>query len=387
MFTNQYKIRIIGKNPRTFFKYLLKLKINLYQVEMFSDYLEIVISKEDYTKLKKMKTSYQMEVIDRFGLVKFSYFLNEKKYFITSVFISFFLLFFLSRLIFSVEIEHSNQKLSQYVLTELEKKGVKKWHFQLTNEKKENIVNQMLVENKNLLEWLELDRIGTKYIVRFEERKKIDIKEEGNPQNIVARKDGIIYFIEASKGEVVSKKNAYVKKGDILITGLIKNQEEEMARVRAEGKVIAETWYQTTVEMPLYYKEEYLTGEKKKVFTIRFLSNSYHLFDKNTYRASQSKNLFSITHDFLPLSLSFSEEYEVNRIEEIYTKESALIKAEELASEKLLKSLGENSEIISQKVLKIQEKESKIIVDLFFKVHEDITAGEEIPTNEEPKQE
>ena len=93
MFTNQYKIRIIGKNPRTFFKYLLKLKINLYQVEMFSDYLEIVISKEDYTKLKKMKTSYQMEVIDRFGLVKFSYFLNEKKYFITSVFISFFLLF------------------------------------------------------------------------------------------------------------------------------------------------------------------------------------------------------------------------------------------------------------------------------------------------------
>jgi len=214
-------------------------------------------------------------------------------------------------------------------------------------------------------------------------RKKIEEKEDDIPQNIVARKDGIIYFIEASKGEVVSKKNAYVKKGDILITGLIKNQDEEMARVKALGKVIAETWYQTTVEMPLYYKEEYLTGAKKKVFTINFLTNQYHLFDKNTYRTSKSKILFSISHDFLPLSFSFNEEYEVTRIEEIYTKESALIKAKELASEKLLKSLGENSEIISQKVLKIQEKESKLIVDLFFKVHEDITASEEIPQKEE----
>ena len=121
----------------------------------------------------------------------------------------------------------------------------------------------------------------------MEERKYSNTKNDGEPRDIIAKKDGRILEIEASTGTVIAKKDQYVKKGDVLISGQIKNKDILMAEVKAEGKVKALTWYTVNVSLPYHYQEEKKTGEKRKVLNIQIylevkknITKKLHLFLK-----------------------------------------------------------------------------------------------------------
>jgi len=368
-----YIIKITGKDPYRFLKTLYKHNFSLYQVEMLNNILIIKVDYETSKKIKKLKTTYKIEIIDAKGILWFKEKLKQYFCFIIILFLGFLLLYTLSNVIFSIEVIHSNQELRNLILLELKERNVEKFHFFLSFKEQEEVVKSILNENNDKIEWLEIERVGTKYVVKVEERKINNEKTETEPQNVIAKKDGMILKIEAIKGEVVKKKNDYVKKGDIIISGTIKNQEEEKAKVRAEGKIYAETWYQTTVEMPLHYKEEKLTGSSKNKFMIDFLNYSFNLFDFSPYKNKRIEKVKIISNPLIPFSISFTNQKELEVIDEVYSYEEAVLKASQLAFERLEKTLAEDSEIIFQKTLKIERKESKIIIDVFFKVSENIT--------------
>lgn len=382
-----YELKITGKDPRRFLKVLYKLNLPLYQIDIKEKELFVKVDEETYHKIKKIKTIYKITITKRTGFLKLFHQIKTNALFLVMLTIGLFVLLFLSHLTFDVEVVHSKKEIRTLILNELEEEGIKKLHLQVSFEKQEQIVKRILEKHKDKIEWLEIERIGTKYIVKVEERKIKEFHQEGTAQNVIAKKDGMILKIDATKGEIVKKKNDYVKKGDVLITGIIKNQDQEMAKVRAEGTVFAETWYQSTVEMPLHYKEESLTGKTKNRFQIRFLSHTFSLFDFNPFQQKREQNITIVKNPLLPISIEYSKQKELFVIDEIYTKEQAVAKATLLASEKLKKTLGERDEIIFQKTLKIVEKESKIIVDVFFKVSEDITDHIEIPLVENEEQE
>ena len=63
--SSQLKIKIIGKNPDYFLKKLITSSINIYFLEKDKNYLIVTISLKDYKKIQKMKTSYQIVIIER----------------------------------------------------------------------------------------------------------------------------------------------------------------------------------------------------------------------------------------------------------------------------------------------------------------------------------
>ena len=71
--TSKYKVVIEGKNPDYFINELIKNNIYIYDLEKEYKKLIIVISLDDYNKLKKIKTSYKFYIIDSYGVVKFKY--------------------------------------------------------------------------------------------------------------------------------------------------------------------------------------------------------------------------------------------------------------------------------------------------------------------------
>lgn len=373
MINSKYKLKVTGKNPKNFIRFLHKLHIEMLSIQYNEDHCIILVDKENYEKICKMKTSYKIEVVNRYGFTKIKYLLKKYFLFCILLLVGYFLLLLLSNLIFEVEVIHSKQEIRKLVLEELEQQGISKLKWKVSFQKQEEIVDIILAEHKDKLEWLEIENIGTKYIVKVEERKLNEEKEDKLPQDVIAKKDGVILKIEASSGTVVKKKNDYVKKGDVIITGVIKNQDTLMKLVPAQGVVQAETWYQSTVEMPLQYKESYLTQEKKTVLQISFLNKKFSLFDFSSFKHAKEDITYIIKHPLFPFSIQKVKQQKMTVIDEIYTREEAVIKASELAREKLEKRLGVNDEIISEKTLKIIEKESKIIVEIFFKVKEDIT--------------
>ncbi len=385
--TNKYKLLIVGKNPKRFLDNLISLKISLYDVKLTDKELTIVVDLDDYNKILKLKTSYKIKVIDYYGLVKYENILKKYNVFFICLIIGLVLIKVLSSIIFDIDIEHPKSEIRELVLADLEEFGISKYHFKVSYDEKEKIIKKILHKETDRLEWLEIDSIGTKYVVKVEERIKNDPKIDNTFQHIVAKKDAMILQIQASSGEIKVSKNDYVKKGDILISGFITKDEEIKKKVKAVGTVYGEVWYQAEITLPKVYKEIKYTKNSKKRFQVKFLSHDFLLFDFKPYKTYESSNITLLENRLLPMSFNYSKVSETKKITKRYTGPKGEKEAFKLAEKNLKKKLSVNDSIISKKVLKKTEKDSKIIIDIFFKVKEDITDTVNIDNIDITKQE
>lgn len=385
--TNKYKLLIVGKNPKRFLDNLISLKISLYDVKLTDKELIIVVDLDDYDKILKLKTSYKIKILDYYGLVKYKGILKKYNVFFICLIIGLVLIKVLSSIIFDIDIEHPKSEIRELVLADLEEFGISKYHFKVSYDEKEKIIKKILHKETDRLEWLEIDSIGTKYVVKVEERIKNDPKIDNTTQHIVAKKDAMILQIQASAGEIKVSKNNYVKKGDILISGFITKDEEIKKKVKAIGTVYGEVWYQAEITLPKVYKEIKYTNNSKKRFQVKFLSHDFLLFDFKPYKTYESRNITLLENRLLPMSFNYSKVKETKEITKRYTGTKGEKEALKLAEKNLKKKLSVNDSIISKKVLKKTEKDSKIIIDIFFKVKEDITDTVNIDNIDITKQE
>lgn len=376
---SKYDIKITGKNLTSFIKNLHKMKIQLYNISYQDKSVIIRVDSEDYKRIFDIKTIYEIEVVELYGTVKFIEFIRNYYIFFLFLMIGLALITVLSHLIFDITIVHTKKEIRELLIEELKERGLSKYRFSTSFVNQEKIVEEIITEHRDTIEWMEIEKRGVSYIVKVEERKEKSIDNSNEPRDLVAKKDGYVTNVEASHGSVLVSPGTYVKKGDILVTGSIKNKDTLMAKVRANGKVFAETWYDITVTLPYHYQEETKTGNKKKVFAIEFLNNKWNLFDFSPYKEKKVKVVKKIKNNFLPISISVNEEIEIEKKDYLYTKDTMLIEASRLAREKLMINLNEEDEILYEKSLKITEEDSKIVIVIFFKLKEDITDYQPIP--------
>lgn len=374
--SSRYRISIRGKNPEYFVKKIISKNINIYYLDKKAKEVIMVVDSESYKKIKKIKTIYKIKIIERMGVEKYKYLFG--KYFVLGIcfFIGILLNILLSKMIFDVEVIHPNKVIKQLILDDLKERGIERFHFKVSYNKKEKIKDEILKEEINDLEWLEIEEVGTKYVVKVEQRKKNEEEEVCTERHIVAKKSAMILEIEATDGEVVKKKLDYVSKGDILISGFIYNKEDIVAKRCAKGKVYGEVWYKISLDLPKNYYEENVTGKKKKQIEIQFLNYNYSLF--STFKTYKKKESPILQSRLLPINISLVTYLETKVIDKNYTLENIDDIAKELAEGKLKDKLNKDDQIISKKVLKKREKESRIIVEVFVKVKEDITEYQDI---------
>ena len=369
---NRYILKITGKRIDTFIMLLVRFNICFRKIKSSKDYIIIEVLEEDYEKLKKIKTTYEIEILKRKGLIYFTHFIKIRKLFIVSILLGFIFLTFLTNIIFDVKVVLDDEELREIILTDLKEFGISKYKFKVSYKEKEKIESKILDKEKELLEWLEIEENGVNYEVNVIKRVKNKEVKETEPRNIVASKNGMITRIVAETGEVVTKKNNYVNKGDILISGLIKNNDNIVSKVSAKGKVYAEVWYKVSLNLPLTYNEEKRTGNNKNVLEINFLNNDIELTSLDPYKNYKSKKNIIWKHNLLPISLSFTKKSEVELININF--EDDLDSVYSLALDKLKKRLGSDIKVIEQKVLKKEKNTDKMDIDIFYKIEEDITS-------------
>ncbi len=383
MIKDYYKLKIKGRDFKRFINTLVSFKIYFDYSSIRENECIIIVDSDNYEKIKKLKTSYDIEVINTYGPVKYKRLLKKYSLFLGSIFLAFLLLTFLSSLIFRVEVLHSNKEIRDLVRHDLYKYNIRPYRFKKSFKEREEIIDEILTKEKDKLEWLEIKTSGTTYIVNVEERLKNKDKVIEGAQDIVAKKDAMILRIEASHGEVQKKKYDYVKRGDVIISGFIKNKEDYVSKVRAEGVVFGEVWYDVRVVIPKVYDEVKYTNNEKYVLQFKYLDKDYNLF--SNYKDYESDNKFVIKNNILPISFGIVKLREVLKTYHKYNINNVDNKALELSLERLSSQLGDRDRIISKKVLKRYEKKGKIVVDVFFKVSEDITDYVSIKDKEIPK--
>ncbi len=371
--TNKYRIKITGKDPKYFLRHLIVKKIKLYNIIEDHDGISLTVDEVDYAKILKMKTSYNIKIVNRFGVAKLRYLLLKYKYILFFLFLTLGLMIILSHFIFFIDVIHSKEEIRELVENDLKEFGISKYKFRVSYAKKEEIRNKILEKEKDKIEWLEIDRIGTRYIVNVEERLIKDNKVDNEVRDIVAKKDAMILNIEAETGEIVRKKYEYVRKGDTIVSGTIKNKEDEVSKVKAEGKVYGEVWYSVTVELPKKYYEEKKTGKTSKALTLRIANKKISVPFSKDNRSYISEDSPILENNLIPIKLVLETKHEIEIIDKEYNMGNSSSEAIKLATKKLEDRLDEQSMILSKKVLKKTLKNSKIIVEIFFKVRENIT--------------
>lgn len=370
---SSYILKITGKRIDTFLMLLVRFSINFKMLKRGRDFIVIEVLEEDYDNLLKISTTYKIEIVKRKGLLNVVHFIKTRKLFVVMVLLGFLFFNLLTNIVFSIKVIDTDSELREIILTDLEELGLRKYNFKISYKEKEKIEEKVLKKEKDILEWIEIEEKGVSYEVKLIRRVKDDIKKETEPRDIIAKKTGLITKIEAESGEVVTKKNAYVKKGDTLISGLIRNNGNIVSKVRAEGRVYAEIWYKVALSLPLTYHEEMKTGNNKNVLEISFLSDDIAIIDFSKYKHSKDTKNVLYKHPLLPISINLTKKEEV-KTTDIDFSENYEENIKPLAVEKLKNKLGNDIKILSEKVLKREENTDRIDIEIFFKVEEDITS-------------
>ena len=368
---NKYLINVKGKNIKNFLLRIAKKKINLLNITFVSDdEVNILIYKKDIDSLNENKGIYDYKIIKEYGIMTLKKTFLNNLHLVILIILNIILIFHISTYIYEVEILEDNQELKRFLTEVLEKKGITKHKKKPTN--LEKIKEEILNENANRIEWLEIIESGVKYIIKAEERIENKKFNDMTPSNIIAKKDGLIKELIVSSGKVLVEKETFVKKGEILVTGIIDGYNF----VRSKGKVYANTWYKVSASQPLHESNYSLTNNQKSGFKIKFFNKEFLFYKEYSTNKVEEKIIFK--NPILPFYLAYDQINETKIVDHILTIEEAKTKAIEKARAKIESKLKKDEKIISENELKVKEKDSKIIVEVLFTVYENISLEERI---------
>lgn len=384
IFSSNIKIRVKGKNINNFIKRLIRNNISIYKVTPVNyKEVDLIIDYNDLEDILKYKTIYDIEVKSYYGKLKILKFIKKNIYIFSFLVLGIMMIYILSNMIFSVEVIHSNNSLIKLTKEELEYYGIKKYSFVKSYEEIEEIENKILENNKDKIEWLEIIREGTKYMVRIEERI-INKKEDNNKiYNIVSSKNAIIKIIKAESGEKVRSTNTYVKKGDIIISSNITLPNNSKVIDSASGTVLGEVWYNVNINYPFHYHEVSYTGRKRKVLVYNIFNKRIPFFNFNEYKTFDKDIKYIFNNNISPTNLYFEYQYETNIIDKVYNYEEVKEVAINKVKDKLKEKNNNIKEISNIIITSESNDNNKIYLSLFVKVLEDITKYEEVIPSEE----
>ena len=384
MDNNYIKVIVEGKNVNNYIKWLISNKINIINLNVIRhNKLELIVLYKDYKKLNKYSKTYKISIIKKYGILNFIDVIKRNSFIFTSLIFAIVFLYFLSNIIFTIDVIYNDQEIIKIVKSELKKYGIERYKFKKNYTYLDKVKKEILSNNKDTLEWLEIIEDGTKYIVKLVERKKEATSEGYEYQSISTTKDAIITSIKALSGEKIKELNDYVKKDDVIVSGIITKPDSTSVYTKARATVYGEVWYKVDIEYPYAYKEEKVTGKSKKVLVINFINKKIPIFPYKKYKEFKVVSNNIIENNILPINLSKEKQYEVIVKEEIYTWEEAISNAIKVSEKKLLDSNNKIIEIKKVEILNKKAINSKIKLNLFIAVIEDITKVVEIKKLEE----
>ena len=369
------EIRISGKNIHNYIKrVLIKNKIDILKLT-YLNYKEVlvVLRYKDYLRIKKSPSIYSISINKKLGRLSLKDKIKKNKLLLIFIALGIVLLYVLSNVIFDITVIHNVKDIRELVYKELSKKGLTKYTWKKNYNELEIIEEEILNNNKDRLEWIEISVVGTKYIVRVEERKINNNKKEFKYQSIVSNKNCIIYGINAIKGEKVKNINDYVKEGEVVISGYITMPDNTKKTTMAIGNILGEVWYTIKVNYPYTYYEEKYTGRKRKVLVVHFFKYNIPILSFNKYRSFNIKSKELVKDNLNNISISVDTHYEVNTISNIYTYEEAIDKGIEVGISKLRSNNKNIIEIKDIDILNSNDNGDNVEVLYFVKVIEDVT--------------
>ncbi|NLY44278.1 MAG: sporulation protein YqfD [Clostridiaceae bacterium] len=332
------------------------------------------------------KTKCRVRIVSKKGIPFIINRYRRRKAFFIGVLLFFVLLGYMTSFIWIIEVYGNEELSTEEIMLQLQRCGFKVGVFKPGLDI-DRIENEMMLRI-NRLAWIGIQVKGTKALVEVKERKMPpEVIDKYTPCNIVAAKDGVVESIVVKSGEPMVKKGDTIKKGQLLVSGVMDSKVQGIRYTHAVASIRARTWYEKSREISLIKIKRIKTGEKHVKHTIKFfgkrinlyLSSSipYENYDKMTYNKE-----VSIGKEYvLPIVLESNVFEEVRIEKETVPVEVAVSEAVKSLHEDIKKELSEDAEIIDQKSDYIFIDEKNILVKLLIETIEEVGIQEKILKN------
>ena len=275
------KIRIDGYSPERFLNLCKYKQIDIWDLEAKADGYEMYIRLKDVRPLKPLlkKARMHIRILERCGVPFFLHHNRKRKSFFLGSVLCIAFIFLLSRYIWKIEIDGNQTITNQVILEFLQEKQV--FHgMKRSDVKCEEIVTDLRKEFQEII-WVSASLKGCNLIISVRENTDtFQVSQvDAEAGNIIASADGVITKIITRKGVPLVKVGDEVKKGDVLVSGVVEvlNDAGEVVR---DAYVCSDADIYADVVLP--YEDTCNRIYQQKVYTKK-KRNQYYAKIKSLY--------------------------------------------------------------------------------------------------------
>nr|WP_270180594.1 sporulation protein YqfD [Alkalihalobacillus sp. CinArs1] len=383
LFSGYVRIKVVGSYTELFINRCIEYGIPIWNIKRIDEQtivLSLYISDIRRIRPHLKRTRCKVRIHERKGFPFMVQRIVTSRGFLAGVIGSILLILILSNMVWAISVNGASPEVEHKLRKAAYELGIKKgkFIFQLpTNQE----IQQELSESLKEVTWIGVKRNGTSYHFQVVQKQLPEKEPAADPRHIVAKKKAVITKMYVEEGQAKVKENAYVKPGQLLISGFI-GKEEKSQLVPARGKVYGRTWYVSSVDIPLNSSFVTHTGESKTNYSFRVYGFNIPIWgfkapDFKHYEVNERETNFRFLKWQLPISISFKHMLETKEVERTYTNKEAVDAALTVAREDIKDKTAEDAEIKTEKILHEKVENGKVNVKIHFEVIEEI--GKNIP--------
>lgn len=320
---------------------------------------------EDYKDAEALikKSKGKMRVVGKSGIIVLLLRMKRKSSLVVGAVLFLGILYYLSNYIWAIDIQ-TKENLSPFeIRQELEsigiKPGLKKSQINVYNiEKKMEDLNDQIM-------WIRTRIEGSTLKLVIEEKVNPPSTEKILPNQVVAKMDGEVKRVFTNSGNSAVVPGDIVKTGDVLILP-IQGREGFEKDVNPSGTVIANTFYEKSMEVQISGKKLERTGKKDKDIYLSFWGKK--IYFKKAINGFESYDKIESGSKFLNEVIYFERAgKEVQIDKDIAAKESL-----QKLKTSLEKTLSNDAKIIDNSMTVENINSEKIKVKVIFTVEQNI---------------
>ena len=319
-------------------------------------------------RLPAKRTKSAVKIIKRCGLPFIIKKYKKRRLVVISSVIILGIVWFASNHVLGITVFGNNRIPTDIIRDTLKESGLK--IGMKTEDVVANTIRNNMMTKLSDLAWVGINANGSRVYIEIVERIE---KEEGIDKNapacdLVAKCDGEIEKIEIREGQAVVNIGSGVRKGDVLVSGIVDNPIDGFSYVHARGDVFAKTRYIRTKAYPLIYTERIKTGKKKTRFSLIAKGKKIDIFKNKPFKYYDlTKN--EIGKDIKIIKETYEEVLEEKKS---ITPQEALKKAEEELYNEFLREKDEKAEVIDKNFTYTLSEKNEILVTIEILLRENI---------------
>ena len=333
-FRSPYLVSIHSNDARLLLDLLIANSIPFHKQKIENGIFSCLMYAPHYGEYVRLrgKRRYRNENRRRLGFLKLLENYRKRTGLAVGFFLAAALLFFSSLFVWDITIEGTDRISEQTILNALENRGLRLGTF-IPSVNTENS-EEFLILDVDGLSFVNVNLKGTVVQVEVHERKKnTEIVDTQSPSNLIASVDGQIEALRITGGDITVKLGETVKKGDLLVSGIIDSAALGYRLVRARCEVLDRTTLTYHVEIPYETIEKQYTGKFFSQKSIKIFSKTIKLFRKDSISPSSCDKIESERRIYLfgliklPIYITETEYAEYEMIPRTLSQKEALAEA------------------------------------------------------------